>query len=259
MLPLHLSKLWCERMDSGLIPAPGSYVGFDFSPTDLPDMGLNPDYLMNHRNYIPIYGEVDVDPSPPPSREATPVPETIIWHELSFLDDHFEKLAGKWIMYSKKGVSRLGRDVCRVRILERGPDSSGPGYELLRIKGTPTSDPVWELVMNHKEFIPFYGSDKNHQRLWVIIEGKEAGRYCKAVRCPKQTKDSTEPIKFTVALADVKEIDGVSTTVIDADRVPVEVYSAHVAAIWQPDDVKNREPSVYVKHDEAREVKAAKR
>jgi hypothetical protein len=107
--------------------------------------------------------------------------------------------------------------------------------------------------------VPLYGSNKNHWRLWVIIEGEKAGRYCKAVMCPKMGKNSSEPIQFTVVLADVKEVDGLLTTVINEDEDHIQVYPTHVAAVWQPDDVKDREPNVYLKFIEARQATVAKR
>jgi hypothetical protein len=230
-------------------------TSIDSTSEDLSDMGLNPDYLFNHQHYDPVV-EYTNDLLPP-SREATPVDGTVSWHSLSFLDDHFKKLADKWIMYSKKRVKRGGREVCTVQLT-----NYGAGYRLVRLVGSrtlPADELAWVPVRDLTELEPFYGSDQNHDRLWVIIDGKEAGRYCKAVSCPKEQKDTTVPIKYTVALADVKEVDGLLTTIIDPHSDHVQVYSTHVVAIWQADEVKAREPNVYVKYKQGRDVTAAKK
>jgi hypothetical protein len=244
-------------VDPAFVPAPSTFVGFDITPDSLPGFGLNCDYIANHWCYTPIYGTAEEPLSP--HRESTPVPEDVVWHELSFLDEHGEKFVNKWIMYSKRTASRPGREVCTVRSKSCLPYSSNPSYELLRVKGASKDNPQLEVVRNLKELVPFYGSDKNHDRLWIIIEGKEVGRYCKAISCPKERKDSAASPRFTVALADVREVDGVPTTVIDTDREPIKVYATHVAVVWQPDDVKAREPNVYVKYKEEREATAVKR
>jgi hypothetical protein len=247
-------------MNPALVPSPSTPVAFNITPDSLPGFGLNCDYIANHWYYVPIYGAEEEPVSPPhESRESTPVPEKGSWHELSFLDEHFEKFVNKWIMCSKKSASRPGREVCTVRIKDCLPSSSDPCYELLRVKGPSKDYPQWEVVKNPKELVPFYGSDKNHDRLWVIIEGKEVGCYCKAISYSKEQKDSSVLPKFTVALASVKDVDGVLTTVIDTGREPIEVYATHVAAVWQPDDVKAREPRLYVKYKQGKEATAAKR
>jgi hypothetical protein len=248
-------------------PPTGTILNFNYHVDELSELGLNPDYLHNHRrhvyrpDYIHTRSTFAKDKAPRP-RARTPPPTHNIWHDLSFLDEHHGRLEGKWIMYSKKGAQRLGREVCVASLKENNPDPSSPPYHLYRIKGEknlPAEDIKWELVHDMKKLVPFYGSEQNHERLWVIIEGKEAGHYCKAVSCPKERQNSPSPVKFRVALVDVKVVNGVLTTVVDTQKEHIEVYPTHVAAIWQPEEVKKREPDVYVNARAGRDATAAKR
>jgi hypothetical protein len=266
-LPLHLSLLHHLYGEDPWPPPTGTILNFNYHVDELAELGLNPDYLQNHRrhvfrlDYIHTASTFSKSEQPPP-RERTPPPRQNIWHDLSFLDEHHGRLEGKWIMYSKKGAKRLGREVCVARLKENKSDPRSSEYDLYRIKGEknlPAEDIKWELVHDGKMLVPFYGSEQNHDRLWVIIEGKEAGRYCKAVSCPKERENSPSPVKFRVALVDVKVVNGLLTTVVDAQREHIEVYPTHVAAIWQPEEVKKREPNVYVNARAGRDVTAAKR
>jgi hypothetical protein len=227
-----------------------------YTTEDLSDMGLNPDYLFDHQHYNPVVVENNTDLLPA-TCESTPLDEAMSWHDLSFLDDHFAELAGKWIMYSKKRVKCGSREVCVVQLT-----NSGVGYRLVHLVGSRTLPPdelAWVPVRDLTELEPFYGSDQNHDQLWVIIDGKEAGCYCKAVSCPKEQGDATAPVKYTVALTDIKEVDGLLTTVIDPNADHIQVYSTHVVTIWQADEVKAREPTVYIKYKQGRDATAAKR
>jgi hypothetical protein len=135
-------------------------------------------------------------------------------------------------------------------------------YTLWHLKGKrdlPEAQLKWETIDDVTKWVPAYGNEQNHDRLWIIIEGKEAGRYCKAVSCTKPRKDSSDEPKFVVALAYVQVIDGLATTVIDTEKDHIEVWPTYVAAIWQPDEVKKREPDVYVKSKAGRDVRAVKR
>jgi hypothetical protein len=248
-------------------PPAGTILNFNYYVDELSELGLNPDYLQNHRRHVfrPDYihtASTFSKDAPPPPRERTPPPTKNIWHDLSFLDEHHRRLEGKWIMYSKKGAQRLGREVCVARSTDHNPKPSSSQYHLYRIKGEknlPAKDIKWEVVHDTKKLVPFYGSEQNHDWLWVIIEGKEAGHYCKAVSCPKERGNSPSLVKFTVALVDVKVVNSLLTSVVDTQKEYIEVYPTHVAAIWQPEEVKKRELDVYVNARAGRDAAAVKR
>jgi hypothetical protein len=175
-------------------PPTGMILNFNYHVDELSELGFNPNYLQNHRwhifrlDYIPTYSTFAKD-APVPPCACTPLPTQNIWHDLSFLDEHHERLGGKWIMYSKKGAQWLGREVYVASLKENNLNLSSPRYHLYCIKGEknlPVEDIKWKLVHGIKKLVPFYSSKQNHDWLWVIIEGKEAGHYCKAVSCPKE-------------------------------------------------------------------------
>jgi hypothetical protein len=270
-LPLHLSEQYRRFWDQAKAPV-GTKLDFNYTVEALASLGINPDYLDNHRTYTvmpdPWPEMISVPPSeasssmPSLPRASTPVPTRNIAYEFSFLDDHCEKFWGKWIMCGKKTAARTGREICMAQPNNIAQDVSSAGYILWHLKGNrdlPEDQLKWERVGDVTKWVPAYGNEQNHDRLWVILEGKEAGHYCKAVSCTKPRNNSSDEQKFVVALADVKVIDGLTTTVINTEREHLEVYPTHVAAIWQPDEVKKREPDVYVKAKAGRDAKAAKR
>jgi hypothetical protein len=128
------------------------------------------------------------------------------------------------------------------------------GFVLERMVGLKTMEVENQKLrpMHVLEWRPFLGSYKNHEHLWIIIDGEMyVGRYCKALHCRKTVKEGEGPLMHHTVLANVVVgNDGLLQTVVDKTVEPFEVEASHVAVVWQPEDVLEREPEGYVLYDQ---------
>jgi hypothetical protein len=219
-------------------------------PPSPKSFGLNPDYVINHPKAmypgLPLWHtnrlfSANTDALIYPQRRHTP-PPSLMWHETSFIEEHWSVLADVVIRYRLKSTDHV-RDA-RIRIKD-----NGEGF-WMQVRGCrkTTSESNWKWKeIKHTELTPLTPCQQNKDYPWIIINGKQdVGRYCKALSCPKLADDAeTTDVWFMVALARVEVRDGVRVTVVDEPMQERRVRQGDLGVVFRTFEERKKEPAVY--------------
>jgi hypothetical protein len=213
--------------------------------------GLNPDYLINRPAVIypnlPLSHpnrlfNANTDAVIYPQRRHTPPPPCLLWHETTFIEEHWSVLADVLIRYYKRNTNLVR--VAQIRLKD-----NGQGFWMQARacrKDTPEASWKWEEV-KYTELTPLPACHQNKDYPWIIISGgEEGGRYCKALSCPKVAEDAeTTDLRFLVALAQVEVRNGERVTIVDDPMHTRQIRQGDLAVVFRTLTERKKEPIVY--------------
>jgi hypothetical protein len=237
---------------TGLPPALVPWVHHDGPPSPKA-FGLNPDYVVNHPKALfqelplghtnrLLTANTDGLIYPQQRHTHTPPPSGPMWHETSFIEEHWCHLADVVIRYQTRDTKQV-RDA-RIRIKDNG---EGFWMQVRACRKTASeSEWTWKAI-EHTELTPVIACQQNKDYPWIIIGGKhDVGRYCKALSCPKLAEDAeTTDMWFTVALAQIETQGGQRTTVIDDPMEVRRIRQGDLGVVFCTFQERKKEPAVY--------------
>jgi hypothetical protein len=177
-----------------------------------------------------------------PQRRHTPPPSSSIWHQTSFIEEHWLRLADVVIRYHTRDTDKI-RDA-RIHIKDNG-DGFWMQVQACR-KTALESNWRWKEI-THTQLTPLTACQQNKDYPWIIIGGKQdVGRYCKALSCPKLAVDAeTTDVWFTVALAQIEMQGEQRVTVVEEPRQERRIRQGDLAVVFQTLQERKQELTVY--------------
>jgi hypothetical protein len=176
--------------------------------------------------------------------EEPPHPVSGRSYDASFLQKNWQLLDGIIIRYHHK--SDGGNKAKKVRNARVRVLANNAGFDVVCLTSLEKSKKwKWRPVDDIKNLVPVIAGYNNHQDLWVIVDGPDAGRYCKALSAPRLEN------WYRVRLAHLEDQEGITVTVIDDPPLDRQVRPWNVMVVWQKKESREREPDIYIKRNAA--------
>jgi hypothetical protein len=226
--------------------------------------GINPDYVHSHPRWM--YKEEireirvhnpriwpQLSPTSLPRANTPPyVPEELPLqaggrrYPASFLQKHWKALAGIIMRYHhvSDGTKAKKERNCRVRVL-----ANGNGFDVEYMASLPASRVRKWSPIEIKDLLPVHAGCNNHQWLWVIVDGEDAGKYCKALSAPRKGEEEGQPCA-RVLLAHLEDHNGREVTLIDTPQQERHIPLSNLMVVWQTPERRKDEPDVYIRRGE---------